>query len=73
MTVSITRHQTRACVQFTIEDDIMVESDEDFGVELSTTSAFATVRDGRSMATVTIEDNDEREFPTQLTDVPTLH
>ena len=49
-----------ACVQFTITDDIMVESDEVFGVELTTNSRFAVERVDRTMAVVTITDNDER-------------
>ena len=66
MTVSLTRSETVACVQFSIEDDIIIESDEAFGVELAIISQFAITRYGRTMANVAIEDNDQRKFPTQL-------
>ena len=47
---------------FTVTDDVVVDPNEVFDVNLATSTAFATVRPALSSAVVTIFDNDEGEW-----------
>ena len=59
--VSLSAINTRDCVQIQIADDTILEPNEVFEVQLTTSTAGATLRSGFDFATVTIMDDDPRK------------
>ena len=51
--------ETRACIQYTVTDDALIEPTEQFDIFLSTTTEFAIVDENQEVAIVNILDNDD--------------